>query len=124
MLSWPRIHLLAAVEAARAHRELEIDSSRQIDPFSALTRAGIVVIRRPLAGLAGLYLPSQDGNPPGVILNAVHPLSKQRYTAAHELAHHRRDGQVVLDEDTEWMPRAAPALSERERIAEAFSAWF
>jgi Zn-dependent peptidase ImmA (M78 family)/predicted secreted protein len=124
MLSWQRIHLLAAVEAARAHRELQIDTSRQIDPFSALTRTGIVVIRRPLIGLAGLYLPKQGGSPPGVILNASHPLSKQRYTAAHELAHHRRDGQVILDEDTEWMPRTVTAMNERERIAEAFSAWF
>ena len=124
MLSWQRIHLLAALEAARAHRELGIDTHRQIDPFAALIRAGIVVIRRPLAGLAGLYLPGSDGTPPGVILNASHPMSKQRYTAAHELAHHRRDGQVILDEDTEWMPRPATVTSERERIAEAFSAWF
>lgn len=124
MLSWQRIHLLAAVEAARAHRELGIDTRRQVDPFSALIQAGIVVMRRPLAGLAGLYLPGSEGNPPGVILNASHPLSKQRYTAAHELAHHRRDGQVILDEDTEWMPRSTTALNDRERIAEAFSAWF
>lgn len=61
---------------------------------------------------------------PGVLIHAGHPLSKQRYTAAHELCHHRRDHATILDEDTEWLTRGEDRQSDRERIAEAFAAWF
>jgi predicted secreted protein len=60
----------------------------------------------------------------GALINVVHPASKQRYTAAHELAHHRRDRSVVLDEDTEWLGRDDGNHSDREKFAEAFASWF
>jgi Zn-dependent peptidase ImmA (M78 family) len=123
-MTWHQIHLRAALEAARAHRELRIDTSQPIDPFSALANSGVMVFRRTLAGLAGLYLPGGDASTPGVLLNVAHPLSKQRYTAAHELAHHRRDRRVVFDTDTEWLSRDGSTNDERERFAEAFAAWF
>src|SRR5205823_4956456 len=106
-LTWSRVHLIAAMEASRAHRELQVDPSRRVDPFEALETAGVLVMRQPLDRLAGLYLPRAQvgGSKPGVLINAVHPLSKQRFTAAHELAHHRRDRQAVLDADTEWIGR-------------------
>jgi Zn-dependent peptidase ImmA (M78 family)/predicted secreted protein len=124
-LSWPQLHLAAAREAMRAHRELGIDTSRRIDPFEALSRSGIVVLRRRLDRMAGLYIPGdpRTGRPDGVLINAAHPPSKQRYTAAHELAHHRRDRRAVLDKDTEWLGRGGEE-SEQERFAEAFAAWF
>ncbi len=126
-LSWSRIHLLAARDASRAHRDLDVDTTRQIDPFAALERAGILVLRRRLDHLAGLYLPSdpRDGRDvPAVLVNVAHPPSKQRFTAAHELGHHRRDHDVSLDNDTEWLARGEASASERERMAEAFAAWF
>lgn len=126
-LSWSRIHLLAAREASRAHRDLNVDTTRQIDPFAALDRAGVLVLRRRLDHLAGLYLPPdpRDGRDvAAVLVNVAHPLSKQRFTAAHELGHHRRDHDVSLDNDTEWLTRGEAPTSERERMAEAFAAWF
>ncbi len=126
-LSWSRIHLLAAREASRAHRDLDVDTTRQIDPFAALERAGVLVLRRRLDHLAGLYLPPdpRDGRDvPAVLVNVAHPPSKQRFTAAHELGHHRRDHDVSLDNDTEWLARGEAPASERERMAEAFAAWF
>ncbi len=125
-LSWPQIHLAAMREAQRAHRELGTDLTRRVDPFDALDRAGVVMFRRRLDNVAGVYMPGDPnaGQPDAVLINSVHPLAKQRYTAAHELAHHRRDRETVVDTETEWLGRAARATSERERVADAFAAWF
>jgi Zn-dependent peptidase ImmA (M78 family) len=124
--SWAEVHRIAMLEASRAHHHLGIDRSRRIDPFAALETSGILVMRQALDRLAGVYLPAEppgDGRP-GVLINVNHPLSKQRYTAAHELSHHRRDHQVAIDLETEWIARGAAPTSDRERIAEAFAAWF
>ena len=125
-LSWNRVHLIAAREALEAHRDLRSDLSQRIDPFVALATAGVVVLRRPLGRLAGAYIAANptEGSVPGVLIHAGHPLSKQRYTAAHELCHHRRDQATIFDEDTEWLGRGEDRQSDRERIAEAFAAWF
>ncbi len=125
-LPWSQVHLIAAREAERAFRDLAVDTSRRIDPFDALQAAGVLVIRRPLDGLAGMYLPGDParGDRPGVLINVLHPISKQRFSAAHELAHHRRDREIVLDVETEWVARGSELLTDQERIAEAFAAWF
>ena len=126
MTSWRAIHLAAAREAGRAHRDLGIDTENRIDPFAALTASGVVTLRRPLDRAAGLYLPPEGQHRPiaGVLVNVLHPLAKQRYTAAHELAHHRRDDRAVIDTETEWLGRDGQGHSDRERFAEAFAAWF
>lgn len=123
---WTAIHRVALAESMRAHRELGIDTSQPIDPFLALQRSGVLVMRQPLDRLAGAYLPatSTAGDQPGVLINVSHPLSRQRYTAAHELWHHRRDRDLVLDSDTEWLARGGDSQSDRERLAEAFASWF
>lgn len=125
-LPWSHIHRIAAAESIRAHTELGIDISRPIDPFLALQRSGVLVMRQPLDRLAGAYFPadSANGSSPGVLINVAHPLSKQRYTAAHELWHHRRDHNLVLDADTEWLARGGKGESDNERLAEAFASWF
>lgn len=124
--SWQAIHRIAAAEAMRAHRDLDIDTTRPIDPFAALERSGVLVMRQRMDRLAGAYLPANpaDGSPPGVLINVAHPLSRQRYTAAHELWHHRRDRDLVFDTETEWITRGDGGRPERERLAEAFAAWF
>lgn len=123
---WSAIHRIAAIESMRAHTELGIDTSRPIDPFLALQRSGVLVMRQPLNRLAGAYLPadSTNGSHPGVLINVAHPPSRQRYTAAHELWHHRRDRNLILDADTELLPRGNEVESDRERLAEAFASWF
>lgn len=125
-LTWNRVHLIAAREALEAHRDLHTDLSRRIDPFAALARTGVVVIRRPLGRLTGAYIAANpaDGSAPGVLIHSGQPMSRQRYTAAHELCHHRRDRATIFDDDTEWLSRGEDRQSDRERIAEAFAAWF
>jgi Zn-dependent peptidase ImmA (M78 family)/predicted secreted protein len=124
--SWREVRLIAARAAERAFLALGIDSTRRVDPFAALEADGVLVMRQPLDRLAGMYLPTGvagDGRP-GVLVNAQHPLSKQRFTAAHELAHHRLHHQVVLDEETEVGFPVFSGSSEQEQVAEAFAAWF
>lgn len=123
---WKTIHRIALAESIRAHRELDIDTSQPINPFLALQRSGVLVMRQPLDRLAGAYLPASStvGGQPGVLINVAHPPSRQRFTAAHELWHHRRDRDIVLDADTEWLARGEDSESDRERLAEAFASWF
>jgi Zn-dependent peptidase ImmA (M78 family)/predicted secreted protein len=125
-LSWQSIHLAAYREATRLHHELGIDVARVVDPFAALAALGVVVMRQPLEAAAGMYLPPNlaAGSPPGVLINARHPLTKQRFTAAHELGHHRRDAAAVFDSDTELLPRRDDRHAEIENLAETFAAWF
>lgn len=126
MLSWRALHLAAFREATRAHVELGIDRAGRIDPIAALVQSGVVVLLRALNGVAGVYLPGnqEDGVPAGVLVNVQHPLAKQRYTAAHELGHHRKDRMAILDVDTEWLDYGVAPTTDRERLAEAFAAWF
>jgi Zn-dependent peptidase ImmA (M78 family)/predicted secreted protein len=83
-------------------------------------------MRQPLDRLAGAYLPgsSTRGDQAGVLINVAHPPSRQRYTAAHELWHHRRDRAIIFDADTDWLARGEDGDSDRERLAEAFASWF
>jgi Zn-dependent peptidase ImmA (M78 family) len=125
-LPWSKVHMIAILEAVRAHKDLAVDRTKRIDPFAALEAAGVLTMRQRLDNMAGAYLTGADSesNTPGALVNAAHPLSKQRYTAAHELAHHRRDRQYAFDKDTEWLGRVNAPTDDRERIAEAFAAHF
>ncbi len=126
VLNWKMLHLRAYREARQAHTELTIDISRRIDPFAALEASRIVVMRQKLDGVAGLYIPpDQDEEAPaGVLISSVHPLSRQRFTAAHELSHHRRDKQLIVDRQTGLAARGGTGIPEIERFADAFASWF
>ena len=126
MPTWREIHLTGLAEAERLFIHLGIDKSIQVDPFASLAKLGVPVIRRRLDKVAGLYLPGnvQGSAAAGVMVNVVHPLSKQRFTAAHELCHHLRDRTFAIDLDTELFDQALSGASPRERIAETFAAWF
>jgi Zn-dependent peptidase ImmA (M78 family)/predicted secreted protein len=119
-------HLTAIKEATRAHQLLSVDASHQIDPFEAIARAGVTVAVVPLNNLSGAYIPAMpetDGRP-GILVNAKHPRTRQRFTAAHELCHHLRDKDPILDGETEVLARSGTPPSDAEAIAEAFAGWF
>jgi Zn-dependent peptidase ImmA (M78 family)/predicted secreted protein len=121
-----QIHLIAMKEAARAHQVFHVDLSRQIDPFEAIKRAGVTVAIVPLDNLSGAYIPAmaETDERPGILVNAKHPRTRQRFTAAHELCHHLRDKEIELDQETEILPRSGAIRNDREAVAEAFAGWF
>lgn len=127
MLSNSKIHLIAAREARRKHIELRIDCSKQINIFEIIESCKIPLMFQPLKKLSGAFIPAKanEDNAAGILINELHPRSRQRYTAAHEFCHYIRDGYISLDIDTEIISRTTfDKINDMERIAEAFAAWF
>ena len=64
-----------------------------INPFQILRDTGVIFLLQRYHKLEGVYLPATgDGDYPMVGINADRPITRQRFTAAHELCHHLRDG--------------------------------
>ena len=126
--------LLAAASGAalHAHRTYRVDRQRRVEVFDVLTAAGSDVFFRPLKKVCGAYLPG-DGPVPAVLINSNMPLSRQRYTAAHEFGHLFLGHSVVsLDKVVGMADGEGNAVSSEERknwtdedrIAETFAAFF
>lgn len=63
-----------------------------MNPFQMLKDEGILFSLRPFDKLEGVYLPAQNGNDTAIVgINLKRPITRQRFTAAHELCHHFRD---------------------------------
>ena len=97
--------LSGTYEAARLHEELGTralwePNGGRIDVFGVIDRLGLPLMFQPMEGLLGAYLARPS---PGVLINTRRPLSIRRYTAAHELGHHRLKHEPSLD------GRGAPA---------------
>lgn len=121
--------LRGTYEAARAHEALgsrdrwEREGGR-IDVFGAIDQFGLPLMFQPLDGLLGAYLVKPSA---GVLITTRRPLAIRRYTAAHELGHHRLGHEPSLDgEDliarTPFVDRLG--YDEREAEADAFATAF
>lgn len=63
-----------------------------INPFQMLKDEGIMFVLRNFSKLEGVYIPAQDEDDIAMVaINAYRPITRQRFTAAHELCHHFRD---------------------------------
>lgn len=63
-----------------------------INPFQMLKDEGILFSIRPFDKLEGVYLPAGSKDDIAVVgINLKRPITRQRFTAAHELCHHFRD---------------------------------
>lgn len=63
-----------------------------INPFQMLKDEGILFSLMNFKKLEGVYIPSSDGEDiPVVGININRPITRQRFTSAHELCHHFRD---------------------------------
>ncbi len=90
--------------------------SYPLNPFQMLKDAGILFSFRNFKNLEGVYIPASDGDDTAVVgINYNRPITRQRYTAVHELCHHFRDAEKEI---------ACPSGSDepRERFAESFAA--
>src|SRR5437867_2727207 len=99
-MRWEEAHRLAMLRAAHAHRELGIDPTRRIDIFRAIEDAELILSFEPMPNLSGAYY--RDA---GILVNANHPLARQRYTAAHEFGHHLFRHDTSVDPLTEPLAR-------------------
>jgi Zn-dependent peptidase ImmA (M78 family) len=115
----------AAGAALKAQRQFGVDRQKRVEVFDVLRSVASEVFFRPLNRICGAYLPSQDG-PPGVLINSNLPLSRQRYTAAHEFGHlflhHTAASVDEFSEDSSLEMRTSGNIEES--IAEAFAAFF
>ena len=110
-------------EGYRAARELRqrrgLGKQQRLDPFELASSLGIVVVRRPLAErrIAGAYLYRSREQRSFILINATDLMTRQRFTAAHELGHWSFERQeTVVDDDLEC------GETHVERRANAFSA--
>ena len=92
-----------------------------IDIFGIIRSAGIVLAFRPMSGKVSATLVREDGAA-GIIINSNHPLSRQRYSAAHELGHYEFGHRSTIDCGEE-LDRSL-GLDDQEKLAESFAAWF
>jgi Zn-dependent peptidase ImmA (M78 family) len=102
--------------AAEALRH-ELDLGHElVDPFVAADRLGIELIRFPVVdgSLEGMYRPTELGG--YIFVNSAAIYVRQRFTAAHELGHHRLHGTTTFIEST----LDTPDDWEANRFAEAF----
>ena len=76
----------------------------------------------PMPRLSGAYFAAERA----ILINANHPLARQRYTAGHELGHFAFGHGSSIDPMTEPLARWGGSSQWRpeEKQAEAFSAWF
>ncbi len=110
--------------ALLAHRTYHVDRQRRVDVFDILRTAASEVFFRPLKKVCGAYLPT-DGSVPAVLINSNMPLSRQRYTAAHEFGHlFLRHNVVSLDKVVAISFEERKNWSDEENIAETFAAFF
>lgn len=87
-----------------------------IDPFKLMREYGIVYQLMAFENLEGIYLvPEGENDLPVVGINYKRKITRQRFTAAHELCHHLKDRR------SEICPKGGKG-SETERFAEQFAA--
>lgn len=120
-----------AMAAARLHVQLMTKSlmgrrGGSVDVFRAALQLQVPILFRPMRGLLGAYLPLPS---PGILVTTRRPLTVQRFTAAHEIGHHRMGHQPSLD-DKGILRRvlggiSGPAGSPMQEVeANAFAASF
>ena len=85
-----------SLAAQRARRRLGLPLERRVDIFAVIESEGVWLMFQPLRELYGFY--RRVGDVAGVVINANHPVSLQRYTAAHEYGHHVLGHGFSLDE--------------------------
>lgn len=87
-----------------------------IDPFKLMREYGIVYQFMEFEDLEGIYLvPEDDNDIPLVGINYKRKITRQRFTAAHELCHH------LKDRKNEVCPKGG-TRDKIERFAEQFAA--
>jgi len=105
--------------AQREHMRIETEFQTRIEVFDVIQDARIWLFAQPLHNMYGAY--QRYGDACGIIVNAQHPLTLQRYTAAHEYGHHVL-GHAASADDEHLIFQ--PSQNLREVAAQAFAGEF
>lgn len=124
-----RVNLMreAVKEAGSCLRSFGVSYTEPIDVFKIIHDAQIELIFRPLEDRPdGFYIPPIGKGKAGILLNSRRPLSRKRYTAAHELCHFiRQDATKIRVENTsEECALMTQGTPEDEIFADFFAAHF
>lgn len=93
-----------------------------INPFQILKDMDIAVSFRPFDNYEGVYIPAENEDDiPVVGVNVGRPITRQRFTAAHELCHHLKDVNIA-NTNSVGITCAFASQTETERYAESFAA--
>lgn len=112
----------AHTAAQRLHARLHTDYNRPVDIFAVVKQHNIWLASQPLSGgLFGFYL--REGEATGIVVNADHPETLQRYTCAHEFGHHLLGHTSHLDERDD-IQGPVVGLATTELAAQAFAGAF
>lgn len=113
----------AALEGVRAaqreHQRLRTDFTSRVEIFDVIENEQIWLVFQRLGNLYGAY--QRCGDAIGIVVSSQHPLSLQRYTAAHEYGHHVLGHTVSADDETRIHRRSQ---YPREIAAQAFAGEF
>jgi len=112
--------LRGSAAATKQWMQLGLDASEPVDVFRVIEEARVWLLFEGLQHLYGFF--QRDGDAAGVVLHSGHPLSLQRFTAAHEYGHFALGHQVSQDGYGELFGGTDVPLQELE--AQAFAAEF
>lgn len=122
-MNWLHAATAALNASAKAHRHWDVPTDAWVDVFEVAARQGVFLAFRPL-GKLGAAIIAEPHTAPGIIVNSNHPLSRQRYSVAHELGHLFFKHPSTLDY-TDLLERGrATAKTDEEKLAESFASWF
>src|SRR5208283_4141939 len=127
MASRRNLMRVAVEEAGRGLRSFGVSYSEPVDVFKIVHNSEIELLFRPLEGRAdGFYIPPIGKQKAGVLLNSRRPLSRKRYTAAHEFCHFiRKDtANIRVETMSEDFCAVRQGIAEDETLADFFAAHF
>lgn len=106
--------------AQREHQRLATDLRQRVEIFDIIEDRQIWLLFLPLQNLYGSY--QRYGEAAGILINSQHPLTTQRYTAAHEYGHYILGHPSVADDEEQVLGPPQGLLREVE--AQAFAGEF
>ncbi len=121
-MNWFHASTAALNASAKAHRSWAVPTDSWVDVFDVVAKRGVFLAFRPLDKLGAAVI-SEPGAGTGIIVNSKHPLSRQRFSVAHELGHIYFKHPSIVDM-ADIFEVGPAAKTDEEKLAESFASWF
>ncbi|WHX25109.1 ImmA/IrrE family metallo-endopeptidase [Virgibacillus halodenitrificans] len=112
---------IATIEASRIFPKHTVSFEEPIDIFNIIEDKNVLLNFQKLDSLAGAFLPETSERVPGILINKELPLTRQRYTAAHELCHFIRNDPPSIDTSSDLFNIDSYKREDKEKIANEFA---